>query len=240
MSSRPHRRKDFRRPGGRYVLPVMAPAAAPPSGHQYRHAEAFCLMRYLADDGSEEEVVWNSRDGVTPFVITLRSGKSARHVNWHDDIRVRDHRPAPGTRMFVDLTRERALEQARRNAVGWWADDIAGCRSRWATEDDMVVQLADAYLETPGTPDLVEVPDAEPATTQALSLAVWRGRRGDGDVALGIAAARTAAEEEEAKRVSHDFVVQQTGDLRAGPIQSPEALVVVAMAPTDAPAGGTA
>jgi len=43
----------------------------------YRHAGAFCLMTYRADDGTEEEQVWNSRDGVTPFVITLRSGKAA-------------------------------------------------------------------------------------------------------------------------------------------------------------------
>ncbi|TFV83139.1 hypothetical protein [Blastococcus sp. CT_GayMR16] len=95
-------------------------------------------------------------------------------------------------------------------------------------------------------------------------LQVWSGHAGDGDVALGVAVARTPGDQQEAQRESHDFVVQQTGRLRAGPIQwaiwdgeeglraleqidihdprvidfvrvNPGAVVVVAMAPTDKP-----
>lgn len=54
----------------------------------YAHAEAFCLMTYRADDG------------VTPFVITLKSGKTASHVNWAADVRRPDHVLAPGERYF--------------------------------------------------------------------------------------------------------------------------------------------
>lgn len=53
----------------------------------FAHQEAYCLMQYDADDGTETEVVWNSRDGVTPFGITLRSGKPATHARWGEDVR---------------------------------------------------------------------------------------------------------------------------------------------------------
>lgn len=129
-------------------------AAAP-----YGHAEAFCLMTYRADDG-EEEVVWNSRDSVTPFVITLRSGKEAQHVNWSHDTRVPDYTPPTGTRMFVDLTAEAAQRHAAANAARFFADDheySLMARQRYGTVEAMAAELAAEYLR-PGAPDLVEVP----------------------------------------------------------------------------------
>jgi hypothetical protein len=126
----------------------------------YRHSEAFCLMTYRADDGTEEEVVWNSRDGVTPFVIPLRSGKSAMHVDWDRDRRVPDYQPPPGSRMFVDLTEEAALAAARRNAEQWFADPEYGDEARraYGTVEALAADLAEDYLR-PGAPDLVEVPE---------------------------------------------------------------------------------
>ncbi len=82
----------------------------------YRHAAAFCLMTYRADDGTEEEQIWNSRDGVTPYVIRLRSGKTAAHVDWRNDRRMPDYEPPAGSRIFVDLTEERARAHARKYA----------------------------------------------------------------------------------------------------------------------------
>jgi hypothetical protein len=123
----------------------------------YRHAEAYCLMTYVADDGSEQETVWNSRDGVTPFVITLRSGKTATHVNWHADRRVPDHVPEPGSRMFVDLTPERARETAEATARYWFAKPGelgALARSQFGTVEQMAARLA--RVCRPGEPDLVE------------------------------------------------------------------------------------
>ncbi len=121
------------------------------------HAEAFCLMTYEADDESERETVWNSRDGVAPFVISLRSGKTARHVDWHNDRYAPDHVPQLGERIFVDLTPERAREHARRNAERYWAEDVAGARSGYASADAMAEELAQHYLSHVGQPDLIEV-----------------------------------------------------------------------------------
>ena len=44
-------------------------------GHRFGHAEAFMLMTYKEVDGDGQLLVWNSRDGVTPFVINIGSKK---------------------------------------------------------------------------------------------------------------------------------------------------------------------
>lgn len=36
---------------------------------RHLHKEAFCLMLYRGVESGEEEWLWNSRDGVTPFII---------------------------------------------------------------------------------------------------------------------------------------------------------------------------
>jgi hypothetical protein len=117
---------------------------------EYQHGEAFCLMTYRSDDGTEEERIWNSRDGVTPFIISLLSGKSATHVDWRNDVRAVDYKPKPGERIFTDLTPERALEAATRNIKAWKESGMSGVPS--------AKELAAQYL-TPGAPDLIEVVD---------------------------------------------------------------------------------
>jgi hypothetical protein len=118
---------------------------------EYQHGEAFCLMAYRADDGTEEETIWNSRDGVTPFVITLRSGKTATHVDWHRDRRVPDYQPRPGERIFVDLTEDKAREYARRNRRHYLRQGYDGVPS--------IAALARDYLHDGQAPDLIEVTD---------------------------------------------------------------------------------
>jgi len=132
-----------------------------PASHRgpakYSHAEAFCLMTYRSDDGTEEEVIWNSRDGVTPFVITLRSGRKASHVDWHRDRRVLDYSPPAGSRIFVDLTADAARQYAAANAERWFAEGPEA-RQQYGTVEAMALELAAEYLSRPGAPDLVEAP----------------------------------------------------------------------------------
>ena len=87
------------------------------------HQEAFCLMQYASKDGSERELIWNSRDGVTPFCILSRSGVEMQHVNWKQDRYVPQHLPRVGDRIFVDLTFERAIETQRQNVERWWDEE---------------------------------------------------------------------------------------------------------------------
>lgn len=79
----------------------------------YNHAEAFHLMKYHCESCGISEILWNSRDGVTPFIIdcTHCHGKDgAKHVNWDHDKCSPEYSPGPGMRVFVDLTLKKAIE----------------------------------------------------------------------------------------------------------------------------------
>jgi hypothetical protein len=125
----------------------------------YEHAEAFCHMRYRSDDHTEGLVVWNSRDGVTPFVITLPSGKQATHIDWHTDRRDPAHVPVVGEWVFVDLIQERANLLADRQAARLWADpDLRRqIQQQYGTAWDLAASLAADAMRQPGRPDLVQV-----------------------------------------------------------------------------------
>lgn len=83
------------------------------SSSKYNHAEAFCLMTYKCDSCGKEEELWNSRDGVTPFIIGCKhcDGEAA-HINFHRDSRLTDYKPLLGQRIFVDMTEEKKKEIA--------------------------------------------------------------------------------------------------------------------------------
>ncbi len=101
----------------------------------YRHSEAFCLMKYECDTCGRGEFLWNSRDGVTPFIINCswegapnRCAGQMNHINWQQDRR----EPAFGSkltprtemRIFVDAADQRAHRKvaaaARRYVDRWW------------------------------------------------------------------------------------------------------------------------
>ena len=85
----------------------------------YQHAEAFCLMVY--ENGEERETLWNSRDGVTPFVILSRtSGNELVHKHWKLDRFMPYFKPPVGSRIFVDLTKEKHLEYQRSIVEKCW------------------------------------------------------------------------------------------------------------------------
>lgn len=124
---------------------------------EVQHAEAFCHMHYLSDDRMEEAWIWNSRDGVTPFVITLPSGKTAVHTSWNLDRFDPDHKPQPGELIFVDLTPENARIYARQNAERHVASGTLTSYRPDLTQEELEEQLYESYIDTPGAPDLVRV-----------------------------------------------------------------------------------
>jgi hypothetical protein len=71
------------------------------------HTDGFNLMKYRSDDGVDEEWIWNSRAGITPFVAILSNGKTAMHVDWGQDKYLPDYVPAIGSIVFVDATEMR-------------------------------------------------------------------------------------------------------------------------------------
>lgn len=126
---------------------------------KYSHKEAFCLMLYR-DEAGNEEWIWNSRDGVTPFMVTSRQGLRAQHVEWHRDRCVPDHKPKPGDRIFVDLTLDRAREFRTKYVERWW--DEMGMSREFASKAAAIDVLAAVDLEHGGggAPDLIAFVEA--------------------------------------------------------------------------------
>ena len=82
-----------------------------------KHKEAFALMNYKCDCG-HQEVLWNSRDGVTPFCIPCpicKDGMGMSHVNFHLDRYDILYPVQKGARYFANMTIERARFLAVRN-----------------------------------------------------------------------------------------------------------------------------
>lgn len=128
----------------------------------YQHPEAFCLMRYRDEVTGEIEVLWNSRDGVTPFMIHSKAGNSTQHVDWRQDRCVPDFIPTPGMRIFVDASPKHAhiRESAKDYVERRWNDDKypMSAAGHWATKEEAIDFFIKEWTK-PGSPTVIE---AEP------------------------------------------------------------------------------
>ncbi|WP_342049919.1 MULTISPECIES: hypothetical protein [unclassified Cupriavidus] len=90
----------------------------PLTARGHHHVEAFCLMQYACPCG-HAEVMWNSRDGVTPFSLACPSCGQANlhHVKFRGDVYAPKHVPHDGQRVWVAMTEERATSLAIRNVA---------------------------------------------------------------------------------------------------------------------------
>jgi hypothetical protein len=117
--------------------------------------EAFCLMSYATDDNREMEAIWNSRDGVTPFIVhSSRSGREMRHVDWHRDTYNPNHVPRQGDRIFVDITPEEWERINREQIDRFWDHPEYPMSKHFATKEDALVH---APPFRSGEPMLIEV-----------------------------------------------------------------------------------
>ncbi len=123
---------------------------------KYNHVEAFCLMKYATKDGAETEIVWNSRDGVTPYIIPSKSGAEMSHVDWRNDTRTLDYQPKPGDRIFVDLGAERAKKLATERVERYWDHPEYPMSRMYGTKEEAVEGLLKANEFAPDAPHLVE------------------------------------------------------------------------------------
>ncbi|MEA2175334.1 MAG: hypothetical protein QOD00_2926 [Blastocatellia bacterium] len=123
----------------------------------FNHVEAYCLMLYATQDGAQYEVVWNSRDGVTPFIIYSRDGQEMQHIAFDQDRVELDFVPAVGSRIFVDLTEEVARQKATERVATMWEEGERPLSERFETREAAVQMFLDAWTEREGQPHLVEV-----------------------------------------------------------------------------------
>lgn len=122
----------------------------------FKHAEAFRQMNYRCQECGYHEILWNSRDGVTPFCISCPKCKDAigmTHVDWHNDRFEPFFRPMKGQRYFADMTRWRARELANRNAdtLVSRSDIEQNERNRCAD------RMFESYFGNGHEPDILEV-----------------------------------------------------------------------------------
>lgn len=122
----------------------------------YIHKEAFCLMKYAARDGSEVEWIWNSRDGVTPFIVHSRAGVEMSHVQWQFDVRIPHYQPLAGERVFVDITPGYADLLARQQVEAYWNHPEYPMSSRYADKVSAAEALAADILGEGDRPTLIE------------------------------------------------------------------------------------
>lgn len=124
------------------------------------HAEAFRLMHYRSKDGTADEWIWNSRDGVTPFGVMSLSGVEMLHIDWANDPFDPYREPKVGDRVFVDLHPERAAQIASEFVDLWWDDPKMPMSDHPFFEHDKAIatrKMAASYFEHGTPPDLLTV-----------------------------------------------------------------------------------
>lgn len=118
-----------------------------------KHAEAFCLMTYkcMAELCGNEEELWNTRDGVTPFTIDCKvCGSEAQHIDFQKDQFAPDYEPYEGQRIFIDM-----LEEKKRHIATKTLESYRGTPFEVDREDreKVIKQIMEGMPE--GTPDVV-------------------------------------------------------------------------------------
>lgn len=123
---------------------------------KYNHVEAFCRMRYRSESGREIRI-WNSRDGVTPFTVSIDE-ENFTHVAFRDDKCEPDRVPRVGEWIFVDMTLERATHIYTGYVDRMWDYSDAPMHDigRWASKHDAVIHLAETMMAY-GAPDKLKV-----------------------------------------------------------------------------------
>lgn len=120
-----------------------------------RHPEAFCLMEYHCQACGNIEIVWNSRDGVTPFIIDCpKCDGEAQHDNWNKDKRSPFHNLQPGQRYFVDCSKEEFIEAKRQMVEEYWEgkDGAPPMKEMFESKAQAVEELSKDF--EPGQPTI--------------------------------------------------------------------------------------
>lgn len=121
----------------------------------YNHKEAFCLMKYQTKDTFLTETLWNSRDGVTPFIISSTDGREMSHIDWARDRCQPDFHPPKGMRVFVDATEDLVRDRLNAYVEKIFAEHDGGY---WKTREEAYSALLPGWLKD-GAPWIITAGD---------------------------------------------------------------------------------
>lgn len=131
------------------------------------------LMAYVSDDGETGELIWNSRDGVTPFVVSSRDGVQMTHSDWGRDVYAPHFRPPPGFRYFADMDESEAHRAATEYVERYWEHEQIPMNQRYGTKEEAVRFFAGDFvggvtvLEAPPRPPRQKTPFERAAEEQS-------------------------------------------------------------------------
>ena len=110
------------------------------------YQESFCLMWYKCGFCGRRERIWNSRNGVTPFMVSCTScDGTMQHVNWELDKFTPDYKPKKGERIFIDWTREAAENFYREQLEDWWDNGDYPMSERYETKEAALESLMENW-----------------------------------------------------------------------------------------------
>lgn len=122
---------------------------------KYNHTEAFCLMMYHCESCGKYETLWNSRDGVTPFIIgCAECGGQMQHIRMAFDRQVTDHILNKGDRVFIDMP-ESLKEPFARKSLNAYKDSEHYDKHMSKSDEEQVKEIVDNMNE--GEPFIVTI-----------------------------------------------------------------------------------
>lgn len=90
----------------------------------FDHIEAFSLMQYRCEDCGQVELIYNGRDGVTPFGTSCDHNDckgSKTHINFKRDFRLPIvHEEVKGRRVWISLRMKTAIKWAEKKVEMYW------------------------------------------------------------------------------------------------------------------------
>lgn len=114
----------------------------------FLHKEAFCVMEYHCKKCNKSEFLWNSRDGVTPFILSCKDCKGEmRHINWQGDKREPWHIPKKGERIFITMPVEVHHIYIRKRIELYWENDQYPMKEHFQSKEEAFKSLSSSYTE---------------------------------------------------------------------------------------------
>ena len=138
----------------------------------YKNNDAFLLMNYRCEKCGQLEIIWNSRDGVTPFTAKCQKCDGwISHILWECDKRTPEYKPKIGSRIFINLTEGRYNQKKKEYIDNNWENGPMAMCKAFKTKEEAFRILANDFKE--GMPELIVYEGQTLEEKQCISFDEW-------------------------------------------------------------------